>query len=209
MGDLNGVDTGGDLCHIKFNNQATGGYTVNVTIIVQGFQAAVDAVKVGNSLYVLQETGEVFKVDFPQNLTPKLLITAETQTTCNLTVDFSPGILTDYSSILWNFGDGNSSSQSSVSHTYAQAGNYTIIMTKTNSNGTFSASQTLLLDANKSLTGIAADGTIKGFENIQSTQVINQNVNQSLFSSNSISLKTGFEAKTGSTFLSKIQEGCQ
>ena len=208
-GYLNGVDTGGDLCHIKFNNQATGGYTVNVTKIAQGFQAAVDAVKVGNSLYVLQETGEVFKVDFPQNLTPNLLITAETQTTCNLTVDFSPGILTDYSSILWNFGDGNSSSQSSVSHTYAQAGNYTITMTKTNANGTFSASQTITLNANISLTGIAADGTINGFENIQSSQVINQNVNQNLFSSKSISLETGLEAKTGSTFLSKIQEGCQ
>jgi PKD repeat protein len=41
----------------------------------------------------------------------------------------------------WNFGDGNSSNLSNPLHTYAQPGNYTVLLTATNSEGTASYSQ--------------------------------------------------------------------
>ncbi|MBU0766095.1 MAG: PKD domain-containing protein [Bacteroidetes bacterium] len=40
-----------------------------------------------------------------------------------------------YSSYLWNFGDGNTSSQANPEHSYASAGTYTVALTYTNSCG--------------------------------------------------------------------------
>lgn len=49
-------------------------------------------------------------------------------TTDQLTVKFELGLNAKPDKILWNFGDGNSSTDLSVKHTYAKAGTYTVIV---------------------------------------------------------------------------------
>ena len=51
------------------------------------------------------------------------------------------------SSYAWNWGDGNTSTGATASHTYGQAGNYTITLTVTNSEGGL-ANQSLAITAN-------------------------------------------------------------
>jgi len=49
----------------------------------------------------------------------------------DLTVDFTNNSL-DATTYLWDFGDGNTSPDSDPSHTYAAAGNYTVVLIATN-----------------------------------------------------------------------------
>lgn len=55
-------------------------------------------------------------------------------TQSNFTFDFTPAVAAA-GTYLWNFGDGNTSSAENPEHTYTQAGNYTVTLTVTDSNG--------------------------------------------------------------------------
>jgi len=72
-----------------------------------------------------------------------------TQNACEGTsvsfTDFSSNIPTSW---VWNFGDGNSSTQQNPSHTYASTGTYTVQLTVTNSAGTNTTSQSITVNAN-------------------------------------------------------------
>jgi len=70
----------------------------------------------------------------------------------NYTVDENNGLLVNFTnaslnadSYSWNFGDDESSTETSPSHTYAADGEYTVTLTATNSGGSTSASETLTL----------------------------------------------------------------
>ena len=52
----------------------------------------------------------------------------------NFTFAFTPDV-TGADTYLWDFGDGNSSTDSTPVHTYTQAGNYTVSLSVTDSNG--------------------------------------------------------------------------
>jgi PKD repeat protein len=61
-----------------------------------------------------------------------------TQVTFNGTVE-------NATSIVWDFGDGASSSEEDPVHAYAAAGEYTVVMTVTGPNGTFSETKTVTI----------------------------------------------------------------
>jgi len=61
------------------------------------------------------------------------------------TVNFT-NTSTDELSVLWNFGDGNSSAMSDPTHTYAMDGTYTVEITATNNCGTDTYTQTVVIN---------------------------------------------------------------
>lgn len=77
-GYLNNVDSGADLCQIEFIKSSDNSkYQVSVKKIVAGFKDLVDAVLVGNKLYILQNDGKIFEVTFPRIINkPSILISA-------------------------------------------------------------------------------------------------------------------------------------
>ncbi len=54
---------------------------------------------------------------------------------------------TDGDSFLWDFGDGQTSTQGSPNHTYAAPGNYTVILTATNECGSKSISELIVISS--------------------------------------------------------------
>ncbi|MEI7897627.1 MAG: PKD domain-containing protein [bacterium] len=69
-----------------------------------------------------------------------------TSTTAGLTVTFT-NTTADATSYLWDFGDGQTSTAMSPSHTYATQGIYNVSMTATNSNGSSTATAVNFLGA--------------------------------------------------------------
>ncbi|MEM6771178.1 MAG: PKD domain-containing protein [Bacteroidota bacterium] len=63
-----------------------------------------------------------------------------------LTIDFT-NTSTDAVSYVWDFGDGNSSTEESPTHTYAGAGAYTVQLTATNAEGNNSTSSTVTVQS--------------------------------------------------------------
>lgn len=61
-------------------------------------------------------------------------------------VEFFHSSVGNYASVLWSFGDGNTSTLDNPTHTYATDGQYTITLTLVNANGTTCASSTIDLD---------------------------------------------------------------
>ncbi len=69
-----------------------------------------------------------------------------TKTIDSLTVTFT-NTSVGANTFLWNFGDGNTSTQTSPVHTYATGGTYTVTLTASNPCGTTTATQTINLTA--------------------------------------------------------------
>lgn len=66
----------------------------------------------------------------------------------------------------WNFGDGNTSTADSPSHTFSAAGNYTVVLTATNTNGSTTASKTItVMAASTSTTEKIVDGNMTSASN--------------------------------------------
>ena len=65
-----------------------------------------------------------------------------TSSTTGLTANFT-NISSGATSYSWNFGDSQTSTQASPSHTYATDGNYTVVLTATNACGTVTSTQTV------------------------------------------------------------------
>ncbi|GEM_PF-5453438 len=109
------VTTGTDSCHTY---TAGANYGVTYTATLSGWTSSCSVSSV-DSVWV----GEVPTASYT------------TQSTL-LTTDFTNGSSGDPSSFMWDFGDGNSSSIDSPSHTYASPGSYTICLIASNFCGT-------------------------------------------------------------------------
>jgi PKD repeat protein len=73
--------------------------------------------------------------------------------------DFSSNTPTSWS---WDFGDGSSSNQQNPSHAYTSAGTYTVSLTVSNSSGTNTSSQNIVIESNPvvTLTSNDSDNTV-------------------------------------------------
>ncbi|MEM9176462.1 MAG: PKD domain-containing protein [Myxococcota bacterium] len=60
-------------------------------------------------------------------------------------VSFTNGSVGDFVSILWDFGDGTTSTEENPDHTYTAAGTYTVTLTLTTSNGTSSTTSQVMV----------------------------------------------------------------
>ncbi|MCI5054712.1 MAG: PKD domain-containing protein, partial [Flavobacteriales bacterium] len=69
---------------------------------------------------------------------------AFTETITTTTVAFTDGTANTPTSWLWDFGDGNTSTQQNPTHNYAVAGTYTVCLTATNSCGTDSVCKSVV-----------------------------------------------------------------
>ncbi len=79
---------------------------------------------------------EDYAVTILPNTSPPVAGFAADTVTCSGIVRFTDQSSGAPTSWLWNFGDGNTSTQQNPTHTYAAAGRYTISFTATNANGT-------------------------------------------------------------------------
>lgn len=84
----------------------------------------------GQNLYVDNINVQV------SGLAPVTNFEANTQLSCLGTIEFSDRTGNQPNSWLWNFGDGNTSTQQNPTHTYANPGTYTVTLTTTNPLGT-------------------------------------------------------------------------
>ncbi len=85
-------------------------------------------------LYVSSDNGKVYAFNL-NNVAPPTAVFDST--TSGLTTSLEANVTTAGSlfQFSWNFGDGNTSTGRSVSHTYAQAGNYSVTLTISNPSG--------------------------------------------------------------------------
>lgn len=61
-------------------------------------------------------------------------------------------------SYMWDFGDGNTSTEESPTHTYMEDGRYNVVLTATNADGSSSASETIIIAINSSFSANALFG---------------------------------------------------
>ncbi|HCQ29605.1 MAG TPA: hypothetical protein DIU39_04915, partial [Flavobacteriales bacterium] len=109
--------------NITFNNLSEGTYIVNIS--VSGCGAYTD------TLVVLGSNSVYAKFDIP---------TDTIHANKNVTIINQTQNATSY---LWNFGDGNQSTDATPVHSYTNTGNYTITLTAENQNCTDNVSQTI------------------------------------------------------------------
>lgn len=69
------------------------------------------------------------------NSPPTANFSSSVQVTCNGEVNFTDQSINGATSWLWNFGDGNTSTQQNPSHTYQNEGTFTVTLTATNGFG--------------------------------------------------------------------------
>jgi hypothetical protein len=102
-GYLNEVDPGADLWQIKFTNDLnTGKYIVQVTRLIENFERVVDAVLVGNEMFIMEETRSIFKVTFPALQAPIASFTNNVAANCQSRVTFSISSVQNYQSVHWD-----------------------------------------------------------------------------------------------------------
>lgn len=92
---------------------AAGTYTVSLTVVDSSNQTCFDT-------YSTQVT---------VNCTTANCMANYTYQANGCTVNFTNSSTGNYSTTAWSFGDGNTSSQASPTHTYASSGSYTVILT--------------------------------------------------------------------------------
>jgi PKD repeat protein len=88
------------------------------------------------------------------NTTP---VTAFSATTNGLSATFA-NTSSNATAFSWNFGDGNSSTQATPTHTYATDGSYTVVLTATNGCGSTTATRTVVI-ATPPVAGFTASNT--------------------------------------------------
>lgn len=103
------------------NNLSAGNYAVTLTD--------------GNSCTLV----ESFQLTPIQNVTASF-----SSSVSSLTVTFT-NTSVNATSYLWNFGDGNTSTLANPTHTYANSGTYTVVLTATNACGSTNYSETLTI----------------------------------------------------------------
>ncbi|MFM7668612.1 MAG: PKD domain-containing protein, partial [Bacteroidota bacterium] len=90
-----------------------------------------------------------FKVFYsvPSNNPPTASFTSPNALCQGSTVTFTDFSTNSPTTWAWNFGDGNTSTQQNPTHTYAAAGSYTVSLTVSNSAGTNSTTQNIVVNA--------------------------------------------------------------
>ncbi len=95
----------------------------------------------------LTATNNLGSATFSQTITVNAAPTAAfTSSTAGLTTTFT-NTSNGASGYLWDFGDGQSSTEASPVHTYSVPGSYTVVLTTTNACGTATATQTVATNA--------------------------------------------------------------
>jgi PKD repeat protein len=84
-------------------------------------------------------------IDFDCPIPPIADFAINTDFTCSGTIDFTDVSLNSPDSWLWDFGDGNTSTNQNPVHTYAQNGQFTVTLTTTNQYGSDVVTQTNLI----------------------------------------------------------------
>ncbi|TNF25586.1 MAG: PKD domain-containing protein, partial [Bacteroidetes bacterium] len=93
------------------------------------------------------------------NSPPTANFTSSVQTTCNGEVNFTDQSINGATSWLWDFGDGNTSTQQNPTHIYQAEGTYTVTLTATNGFGSDAASYNNLIMVDRP-DGPAAAGAV-------------------------------------------------
>jgi PKD repeat protein len=91
-----------------------------------------------------------FKVFYsvPTNNPPTASFTSPNSVCQGTTVSFIDFSTNSPSTWAWNFGDGNTSNQQNPTHTYSVPGNYSVSLTVTNSAGTNTTAQNIVVNSN-------------------------------------------------------------
>jgi len=82
------------------------------------------------------------------NTPPGVDFNSNSLTTCSGTVNFNDLSTNSPTSWLWNFGDGNTSTDQNPIHTYTSSGTYSVTLQATNSNGSNSLTQNNFITVN-------------------------------------------------------------
>lgn len=210
LGYLDAVDEGADLCQIKFlTNAVSGDYEVSVSRLVRGFDRLTDAVLVGSDMFVIEESGTMYKITLPELEIPIAGFTTSIDESCKRKVHFQNTTVNGYETVLWNFGDGQTSTLSDPVHQFDQAGNKTVVLTATNPKGTDTFQMTVSVPGEVQLNGNSISPIVSGASTIETTQKILSSDQQNLYAEGSILMNTGFEAQSGAVFKSEIKSGCQ
>lgn len=85
----------------------------------------------------------------PVNSAPVANFTADKTTSCSGAIQFTDQSTGNPTSWLWNFGDGNTSTQQNPLHTYSTNGTYTVTLTVTNNIGSNTKTQTNYITISK------------------------------------------------------------
>lgn len=93
------------------------------------------------------------------NSPPTANFASSVQVTCNGEVSFTDQSINGATSWLWNFGDGNTSTQQNPSHTYQNEGTYTVSLTASNGFGSDAVSYNNLIVVDRP-DGPAAAGAV-------------------------------------------------
>nr|WP_172635214.1 disaggregatase related repeat-containing protein [Methanomethylovorans hollandica] len=128
-------------------------FDTNYKFITQ-WQLSSNFSNIYNSDIAVDSTGNVFVVESYNNRIYKYAPTNSVNPAANFTSNITEGYtplsvkFTDTStgsptSWLWDFGDGNTSTEQNPTYTYYKSGNYTVTLTASNSEGTDSTSQTI------------------------------------------------------------------
>ncbi|WP_055143562.1 PKD domain-containing protein [Jiulongibacter sediminis] len=209
LGYLDSVDEGADLCQVKFNTNLSGNYEVSVTRLAAGFDRPTDAVMVGSDMFVIQENGNMYKVTFPALQNPIASFTNSVDDGCKLKVHFTNTSQNGHETILWDFGDGQFSTENNPVHQFNIAGDKTVTLAVTNPKGTDTIHMTVTIPETLSLAGNTITPIVSGVSKIETSQTLSTPAQQSLFAGQSITMESGFEAQSGTVFKSEIAQGCQ
>ncbi|WP_011308636.1 PKD domain-containing protein [Methanosarcina barkeri] len=139
---------------------AAGNYTVNLTVTNS----------VGSNSTVKTDYITVSKSSTPTEPAPVAAFTADvTSGTAPLLVNFTDQSTGSPTSWFWNFGDGTNATEQNPAHTYTSAGNYTVNLTVSNSEGSDSEVKTEFLLISLASPALAAN--ITGERTLNNTNI--------------------------------------
>ena len=106
----------------------------------------------------------------PNNVPPVAAFSSQVNS-CQGTVNFTDNSLNNPTSWIWNFGDGNASSQQNPTYTYTSSGTYTVLLIASNSYGSNYTSQ--IVTVNPLAFNIGVNGTMTVNQTLTYTTSLN------------------------------------
>lgn len=208
-GYLNAVDEGADLCALNLiYDSNTQKYTAQVERLVRGFDRLVDALLVNNEMFILEETGNVFKVTFPVLTAPLADFSVVQDSNCGLSVNLTNTSSNNALSYEWNLGNGTQINSPLSQYTYSNNGSYTIQLKAVNPAGFSSVSRSIYLTPNLTMLASQIGSSFSGFDKIEILNPISINASFKLQAQKEIHLNPGFETQGQGVFKANIAAGC-
>ncbi|GAB3514391.1 hypothetical protein GCM10027442_29050 [Emticicia fontis] len=209
LGYLPNEDPAGDLCHLKLvYDVANSNYKVQTTRLIKGFVKLTDAEKVGNVIYVVDFSANLWKVTLPKLEAPSTNFVATQSENCLNKFTFQNQSANEPMTYTWNFGDGSTSIEKNPVHQYANAGNYTVTLTARNPQGIQQKQVNVSVQTSYSISNpISGNVTIQGALSIQANNLIYSGAQVVYKAQKQVLLNPGFKADTGSVFVGGIG-GC-